>query len=151
MGGRVTGLRLPQHGNLLSGELECCTHRGHSCRSCRALPSMCKWDGLFPGFTVKLCKPGFALHLCSYSLCSDSSRLIVRNADAGSLPGVLRDLTMLSFLDLSGNALTGILPAAYGSMPYLALLDLSQNQLSGTGKQMLRIELKICSGKTLEL
>ncbi len=58
---------------------------------------------------------------------------------------------MLSFLDLSGNALTGILPAAYGSMPYLALLDLSQNQLSGTGKQMLRIELKICSGKTLEL
>lgn len=54
--------------------------------------------------------------------------------DAGTLPAVVRELTMLSVLDLSGNALSGTLPAVYASMPNLALLDFSQNQLTGESR-----------------
>ena len=86
------------------------------------------------------CYAAYCVHACpilpNARVCAKASWKF----DAGTLPPVVRELTMLSVLDLSGNTLTGTLPAVYASMPNLALLDLSQNQLTGKSSCMLYIK-----------
>ena len=49
----------------------------------------------------------------------------------GSIPAELGDLTGLTRLDLSGNALTGSVPAELGNLTNLTQLDLAANRLTG--------------------
>ena len=49
----------------------------------------------------------------------------------GSIPAVIEDIGMLSYINLSDNALTGALPSTLANLNLLTRLDLSNNQLSG--------------------
>ncbi|CAI7830726.1 unnamed protein product, partial [Closterium sp. NIES-53] len=94
-----------------------------------------QWGATFPGWTAGgKCADAFAL------VC-DSDGMIVKmevekygtdGASLGSIPHVLSNLSRLSVLSLSVNAMTGPIPPSLANLPKLNALSLYSNNLTGS-------------------